>query len=66
MEAFLAPRADFLAQAVADGRITQEQADLILANMEEQVTARIAEPWAPKGYGNGIGTPDQGMGPRLS
>lgn len=36
--AALAPRADALAQAVADGRITQEQADTMLATMAEHMT----------------------------
>ncbi|MBN1139526.1 MAG: hypothetical protein JXM73_23320 [Anaerolineae bacterium] len=39
--AVVAPHAERLAQAVADGRLTQEQADAMLANMTEQMTLRF-------------------------
>jgi len=60
VEAFLAPRAEMLAEAVAEGRITQEQADRMLDRMTEKVTKRLNEPFSPRdgfesghGYGNG-------------
>lgn len=51
--AVLAPRAERLAQAVADGRLTQEQADTMLATMTEHLTARFEE--SGVGYGGGCG-----------
>lgn len=63
--AYLAPRADFLAQAVADGRITQEQADAMLARMSAMVTSKLNQAWQPQGNGNCTGTcggGGQGMG----
>lgn len=68
VDAFLAPRSQITAQAVADGRLTQAQADAMLAAMQASVTAQINEPWAAQGHGNGActgactGTPGQGMG----
>ena len=54
VDAFLAPRADALAQAVAAGRLTQAQADTMLATMKANVTAQLSAPFTPRG--NGIGT----------
>lgn len=51
--AVVAPRAERLAQAVADGTLTQEQADTMLAAMTEQMTARFEG--AGIGYGGGCG-----------
>lgn len=70
VDASLAPRSQMIAQAVADGRLTQAQADAMLATMQASVTAQINEPWAAQGNGNGSGacsgacsgTPGQGMG----
>lgn len=39
--AVVAPHAERLTQAVADGRLTQEQVDLRLATMTEQMTSRF-------------------------
>lgn len=41
VDAYIAGRQEFLAEAVADGRITQEQADLMLEHMEEMALARV-------------------------
>lgn len=51
--AVIAPRAERLAQFVADGRLTQEQADTMLATMTEHLTARFQE--SGVGYGGGCG-----------
>lgn len=56
VDAFLAPRVEALVQAVADGRITQAQADTMLATMEANVTAQLSAPHAVTPRGNGIGT----------
>lgn len=55
VQAFLAPRAERLAELVADGQLTQEQADTILATMEAKATEHISEPWSPQGHGRGMG-----------
>ncbi|MBN1815523.1 MAG: hypothetical protein JXA14_27065 [Anaerolineae bacterium] len=73
---YIAGRADLLAQAVADGRITQEQADLMLDHMAEEVVEHLSEPFPFGGHGQGgclggTGTPGSfgrgrmggGMGP---
>ena len=54
VNAFLAPRQELMAQRVAAGYLTQEQADQMLATMREQVTARLSEPFAA-GVGLGRG-----------
>ena len=56
VDAFLAPRAEFLAQAVADGKITQADADAMQARMQAMVTAKTAQPWEPRGNGTCDGT----------
>lgn len=56
VDAFLAPRAEFIAQAVADGKITQADADAMQARMQTMVTAKISQPWEPKGNGTCDGT----------
>jgi hypothetical protein len=56
VDAFVAPGAEALAQAVADGRITQAQADTMLATMKANVTAQLSAPFEPRGYGLGTGT----------
>lgn len=43
VETFLTQRQETLNQAVAAGRLSQEQADLMLSQMQEEVTARIQE-----------------------
>ena len=57
--AVMAPRAERLAQAVADGRLTQEQADAMLAAMTEQMTARFE---SATGFGGGCGMQGGGCG----
>lgn len=49
VEALLAPRREALAQKVADGALTQEQADTMLAQMRENITARLQQTWQPGG-----------------
>jgi hypothetical protein len=49
------PRVERLAELVANGQLTQEQADTILATMRANVTARISAEWSPRGPGQGYG-----------
>jgi len=70
VNAFVAPRAEWLASAVESGRLSQEQADLMLANMRAHVTLRLSEPFEP--YGGGFmgrhgmgGGMHHGMGPGM-
>lgn len=53
VDVFLADREAELAQAVAEGRITQEQADQMLAEMAEHVSARLDLAWTPRSFGGG-------------
>lgn len=55
VEAFVAARAERLAELVANGQLTQEQADAMLAAMRANVTARLSEPWSAGGPGRGYG-----------
>jgi hypothetical protein len=55
VDTFLAPRAERLAELVANGQLTQEQADTILATMRANVTARVSAEWSPRGPGQGYG-----------
>jgi hypothetical protein len=62
VNAFVAVREDALAEAVAEGRITQEQADEMLATMRANVEDHVNSTWQPHGQGlrfNG-GQPGQG------
>lgn len=43
VDAFIAPRAERLSELVADERITQEQADAMLAHMREEVEEHLEE-----------------------
>ena len=54
-EAFVALRAERLAELVANGQLTQEQADAMLAAMRVNVTTRLSEAWTPRGPGQGTG-----------
>ena len=54
VDAFIAIRTEKLAEAVANGCITQEQADLMLEHLTEEATARVNEPFSPGG-GRGQG-----------
>lgn len=51
VDSFVAIRAELLAEAVANGCITQEQADLMLEDLMEEATARLYEPFNPWGDG---------------
>ncbi len=53
VDVILDVRAAALAQAVADGRFTQEQADTMLATMATDLLAQLSAPWTAKGAGNG-------------
>jgi len=53
VDAFLADRQAALEQAVADGRLTQEQADEMLAEMTEHVSEHLEETWTPRAFGGG-------------
>jgi hypothetical protein len=53
--AVVAPRAERLAQSVADGYLTQEQADAMLAAMSEQMTLRFESLGVRYGGGCGMG-----------
>jgi hypothetical protein len=61
VEEYLSERVAALEEAVADGRFSQEQADLMLAEMTEHVTEHLAESWtagsdvAGNEYGQGTG-----------
>jgi len=57
--AVMAPRAELLAQGVADGRLTQEQVDTMLATMTEQMTSHFED---LTGYGGGCGMHGTGQG----
>jgi hypothetical protein len=57
VDAFLAPRAEQLKEQVANGQLTQEQADAMLALMKANVNKRISEPW-PQGRGFGYADED--------
>ena len=54
VDAFIAVRTEKLAEAVSNGCITQEQADLRLEHLTEEATARVYEPFTPGG-GRGQG-----------
>ena len=51
VEALMAPRREALATAVANGRLTQEQADTMLAEMQENITTHLQQPGLPMGQG---------------
>lgn len=59
VDAYVAQVQEALAQAVAAGRLTQEQADVILARVTEHVEWLLQHPW-PTGFGYGY---HHGMGP---
>jgi hypothetical protein len=54
VNAAVAARAEVLNQAVADGRMTQAQADAMLANMKASLTAQLNVPHTPLGTGTGV------------
>jgi polyhydroxyalkanoate synthesis regulator phasin len=53
VDAFAAQHTEWLNQAVADGRITQEQADQMLQQMSEEVQEHLTEPFPFEGGGPG-------------
>ena len=55
--AFLGPRVEALNSAVAAERLTQAQADQMLATMKAHVTAQLNEVWTPAGPGTGSCVP---------
>ncbi|MEP7356014.1 MAG: hypothetical protein ABI847_02085, partial [Anaerolineales bacterium] len=58
IEAWVGARQLSLSQAVAAGRMTQAQADIMLANMRASAAAQLNSPWTPKGQGSGQGFVD--------
>jgi hypothetical protein len=58
VNAFVATRQARMAQAVANGRMTQAEADAMLATLRANMTARLSEPWSPQGPGVGAGYTD--------
>jgi hypothetical protein len=54
--ALIAPRVEALNEAVADGRLTQEQVDEMIEEMTEHLTERLGT-WTPGygGFGGGFG-----------
>lgn len=53
VDVILEVRAAALAQAVSEGRFTQEQVDTMLATMATELLAQLRAPWEAKGAGNG-------------
>lgn len=64
VDTMLAERKEMLAQAVANGRLTQEQADAMLERMTTRVQERVEDPSVgPRGNGGGgCGGPGGGAG----
>ena len=64
VDAYVQPRIDTLDAAVAAGRITQDQADAMLVEMEAMISAKLVQPWEAQGNGacdgTCAGTPGQG------
>ncbi len=58
VDEFLAPRAEALKSAVDAKRLTQAQADQLLATMKTNVTAQLSSKWTPRGPGMGTGFVD--------
>ena len=61
LDAFLAPRVERLTEMVADGRLTQEQADEWLVVMRTNAATHLTTAWSPQGpgQGNGLGPVDE-------
>ncbi len=55
VDAFVAARKPALDQAVTNGRMTQAQADAMLATMRTNVTTQLSAKFQPRGYGDGTG-----------
>jgi len=52
---FLADREAALEEAVAEGRLTQEQAEWMLEEMSEHVSEHLEQPWTPRNSNSGGG-----------
>jgi len=50
VEAFLVDRKAALDEAVAEGRLSQDQADEMLEEMTDHLTDRLSQPWTPRSY----------------
>lgn len=61
VDAYVQPRTDTLDAAVTAGRITQDQADAMLAQMTAMISAKLDQPWEAQGNGNGMGTGTPGQ-----
>lgn len=55
VDAFLAPRIATLQSQVDAGKLTQAQADQMIATMKARVTAQLTSVWTPRGPGYGHG-----------
>jgi hypothetical protein len=55
VDAAIAARAEFLTQAVAEGRFTQAQVDAMLATMRANITAQLSATHSVTGSGVGAG-----------
>lgn len=53
VDTFLADREATLAEAVAEGRLTEDQAEQMLEEMAEHLTEHLEEPWTPRASGSG-------------
>lgn len=53
VDAFLADREATLAEAVAEGRLTEDQAERMLEEMTEHLAEHLEEPWTPRASGSG-------------
>ena len=62
VDGFIAPRAEYLAELVTDGRITQEQADAMLAHMREQAGEHLDEAYPFSCDGECGGYMSEGLG----
>lgn len=60
VDAFVAEHQEMLNTAVTSGRMTQEQADLMVANMTTHVALRLSQPFT--GYGISMGSMNGGHG----
>lgn len=70
VDAVVAAEQDRLDELVADGRLTQEQADALSVDLEERATDLVNGDLAPfpplvPGFGPGVGPPDVFGGPRF-
>ena len=61
IDAIVAGRTEEIAQAVKDGRMTQAQADWMLAKMKAMAPFQITNPFGPGGMGGRMGARGQGQ-----